>query len=258
MAGEKTLRDNVSRVKGPSPLGRSIFVGLRLSDAICQFVALDRGFLVQEIGHLPGSALSVFSHSNGQLNPYYGLLVAMSLGSGLKQAFHMAFISEQEISVGSAFMIGFFNIVLNTVNVLAGVWSMTSQAPSSDSIFDILSEPSIAIGTALYVVGILTELISEIQRQSFKKNPANKGKPYGGGLFSLATNINYGGYVLCRAGFALTSGGWGWGLFNFFFFFYDFVSRGVPVLDQYCTTRYGGAWEAIKSRVQYRLLPWIY
>lgn len=237
MAGEKKLRDNVSRMKGPSPLGRSVFVGLRLSDAICQFVALDRGFLVQALGHLPGSALSVFSQSNGQLRPYYGLLVAMSLGSGLKQAFHMAFISEQELSVKSGFMIGFFNIVLNTVNVLAGVWSVTSQSPSSDSIFDTLSTPSVAIGTALYTVGILTELFSEIQRQAFKKDPANKGKPYGGGLFSLATNINYGGYILWRAGFALTSGGWAWGLFNFCFFFYDFASRGVPVLDQYCTTR---------------------
>ncbi|CAI7667948.1 unnamed protein product [Penicillium crustosum] len=135
------------------------------------------------------------------------------------------------------FGIGFFNTVFNSTNILFSIWSMTSQSPGSDTWLGVLSSPSVAIGAAAYTVGILTELVSELQRERFKKNPANKGKPYGGGLFSLAININYGAYTLWRGGFALASGGWTWGLFTFSFFFYDFVTRGVPVLDQYCTKR---------------------
>lgn len=149
----------------------------------------------------------------------------------------MGLISEQELSAGQGFGIGFFNTVFNSTNILFSIWSMTSQSPGSDTWLGVLSSPSVAIGAAAYTVGILTELVSELQRERFKKNPANKGKPYGGGLFSLAININYGAYTLWRGGFALASGGWTWGLFTFSFFFYDFVTRGVPVLDQYCTKR---------------------
>ena len=51
------------------------------------------------------------------------------------------------------------------------------------------------------MAGILLELVSELQRKRFKDDPANKGKPYAGGLFSLARSINYGGYTLWRGGY---------------------------------------------------------
>lgn len=121
--------------------------------------------------------------------------------------------------------------------MLFSLWSATSQTPASDGWTGIFCTPSVAIGVGAYLIGISTELLSELQRQRFKKDPANKGKPYGGGLFSLATNINYGAYTLWRGGFALATGGWAWGLFTFSFFFYDFATRGVPVLDRYCTER---------------------
>lgn len=237
MASNKKLKDNLSRVKAPSPLGKSIFVGLRLTDAVWQYAFLHRGWASQLVQQFGGTPLQVLHASSGWLNPYYQLLVAMALGSGLKQAIHMAFISEQELSSGLGFGIGFFNTVFNSTNILFSVWSLTSQSPSPNGSLRVQSTASVAIGVCAYTVGVLTELASELQRRRFKKDPANKGKPYGGGLFSLATNINYGAYTLWRAGFALATGGWAWGLFNFSFFFYDFVTRGVPVLDQYCTQR---------------------
>ena len=238
MAGDKKLHDNLSRVKGPSPLGKSIFVGLRLTDALWQYAFLHRGWASQLVHRLRGTPLPVLDVANGQLYPYYQLFVAMSFGSGLKQAIHMAFISEQELSAASGFGIGLFNTVINSTNILFSIWSSTSQASLSDGwLSTLLSTPSVAIGVGAYTIGILTELFSELQRQRFKKDPANKRKPYGGGLFSLATNINYGAYTLWRAGFALASGGWPWGLFTFSFFLYDFVTRGVPVLDQYCSNK---------------------
>ncbi|KAI2670773.1 hypothetical protein CBS147355_9108 [Penicillium roqueforti] len=237
MASPKKLHDNLSRVKAPSPFGRSIFVGLRLTDAVWQYAFLHNGWGSQLVHWLRGTPLPVLDAANGQLNLYYQLFVAMALGSGLKQAIHMALISEQELSPGLGFGIGFFNTVFNSTNILFSIWSRSSQAPISNTWLGMLSSPSVTIGVTTYTVGILTELLSELQRQKFKKDPANKGKPYGGGLFSLATNINYGAYTLWRGGFALASGGWAWGLFTFSFFFYDFVTRGVPVLDQYCTDR---------------------
>jgi steroid 5-alpha reductase family enzyme len=56
------------------------------------------------------------------------------------------------------------------------------------------------------------ELVSEIQRKFFKDRPENKGKPHGGGLFGLATNVNYGGYTLWRAGCACAASGPVWGV----------------------------------------------
>lgn len=47
---------------------------------------------------LRGTTLPVMETVNGQLNPCYQLLVIMTLGNGLKQATHMAFISEQKKS----------------------------------------------------------------------------------------------------------------------------------------------------------------
>lgn len=240
MAGQKKLHDNLSRVKAPSPLGKSIFIALRLTDALWQNELLYHAWgsqLLQRLGGTPVPHSVMMNAAKGRVNPYCQLLVVMALGSGIKQAIHMAYISEQELSPGSGFGIGLLNTVFNSANVLLSLWSRTSQAPSSDTWLGILSTPSVAIGVSAYTIGILTELIAELQRRKFKKDPANRGKPYGGGLFSLATNINYGAYTLWRGGFALATGGWAWGLFVFSFFFYDFVTRGVPVLDQYCTER---------------------
>ncbi|GLA67146.1 hypothetical protein AtubIFM54640_010123 [Aspergillus tubingensis] len=258
MASDKKLHDNLSRVKAPSPIGKSIFVGLRLMDPFWQVAFLQRGWGSHIISFLRGTPLPVVHATDGRLNPYYQLLVIMALGSGLKQATHMALISEQELSPQLGFGIGFFNTVFNSTNILLAIWSFTSQNPGSDTLLGVLSSPVVAVGTTAYAIGIVTELVSELQRQKFKKDPVNKGKPYGGGLFSLATNINYGAYTLWRGAFALTSGGWAWGLFTFAFFFHDFATRGVPVLDKYCTDRYGEPWSKIKSRVRYRLFPGVY
>ena len=79
--------------------------------------------------------------------------------------------------------------------------------------------------------------MSEIQRKRFKDKPENKGKLYGGGLFGLATNINYGGYTLWRTGYAVAAAGLPWGALTGALAFYDFSTRAIPVLDQYCTDR---------------------
>jgi len=83
----------------------------------------------------------------------------------------------------------------------------------------------------------VTELVSEIQRKAFEDNPQNKGKPYGGGQFGLATNVNYGGYTLWRAGYACVAAGPVWDLIVGGSFAWDFTQRAIPSVDQYFTEK---------------------
>ena len=93
------------------------------------------------------------------------------------------------------------------------------------------------LGLGLYTVGLVTEYASEVDRKRFKNKPENKGKPYGGGLWSWATHINYGGFMLWRAGNAVVAAGLPWGAAIGALFFYDFTTRSIPELDRYCTDR---------------------
>lgn len=159
----------------------------------------------------------------------------MAFGSSFKQILTMLVVSEQDYPPSSALMIALFNTIFNSTNTILSTWTATSRSPSASS--SLAPSPLDLIGPGLYLTGLLVEMISELQRTAFKKDPANKGKPHAGDLFSLARHINYGGYALWRASFAFTAGGWGWGLAVFAFFFYDFAYRGVPVLDAYLSQR---------------------
>lgn len=83
----------------------------------------------------------------------------------------------------------------------------------------------------------MIESAAEIQRRAFKRDLRNAGKPFSGGLFGMARNINYGGHVLWKMGNALAAGGWLWGFLVGGGHLYDFVTRGVPVLDGYCAMK---------------------
>lgn len=260
------LRDNVSRIKEPSPLGKSLFVGLRAADVFWQYNLLTRGWglrLIEKLGGQAVSPLHVFNPlSVTRLQPYYGLVSLLSIGSSVKQIIHIIFVSEQAMSLGSGVAIPAFNTIYNTVNTLLSLWAVTSpvsSVPELGTLTDTFSSsPLVAVGLGAYTVGLLVEAVSEFQRKGFKQDPKNQGKPYGGGLFSLATNINYGGYTVWRAGYAMVCGGFAWAATTFGFFFYDFTSRGVPVLEEYMTQRYGDAYKQIKSRVRYSLIPGIW
>ncbi|OOQ81860.1 membrane protein [Penicillium brasilianum] len=261
----KALRDNVSRVKKPSPVGKGMFVCLRMADVLWQYNLLYRGWgtrLIEKLGgHPVHSSQLLYPAAISGLQPYYVLVNFLALGSSLKQVVHIVFVSEQAMDVGSGIAVACFNTVFNTVNTLLSLWTLTSSAasiPKSNSLLDTLSVPLITVGVGAYSLGLLVEATSEFQRKTFKQDPKNQGKPYGGGLFSLATNINYGAYTIWRTGYALTCGGLAFGAMTFAFFFHDFASRGVPVLNQYMSERYGDAYREIKNRVRYSLIPGIY
>ena len=119
------LRDNVSRTKASSPVGRTLFVVLRAADFFLQYKLLYGGLGIQLIEYLGGRAMpssQVLAPLTATgLQPYYGLVTLFPLGSTIKQSVHMLFVSEQELSVGSGVTIPIFNTIFNTLNTLVSL-----------------------------------------------------------------------------------------------------------------------------------------
>jgi len=180
------------------------------------------------------------------LTPYHTLLTTFAVTAALKQIIWQLFISEQKMPATFALIVASFNTFFNTVNTLLSLHSWTSPASGASAL---------PIGTLLFFVGIGVELVSEIQRKIFKADKKNAGKPYGGGLWAYATNINYGGYTLWRAGYACVAGRLSWGGLVGAFVGSDFLNRAVPSMDRYCHAKYGRDWERIRDRTKWKLIP---
>lgn len=232
---ESKKKDLISRGDyTPTPVGKATFVLLRAFDVFIQYSVLHGAGtgLLHRVGlrTLPPSIPSNtgLSALDGLgLSPYRLVLLGMAAGSAAKQDYWAVFLSGEPMDVNNAIAISVFNTVFNSISSYAFLIRATSASLESD-----FPQPALVVGSALYVIGILTELVSEMQRKRFKKDAKNKGKPFTGGLWSFARHINYGGYTLWRAGYALTGGGWIMGALVGTFFFMDFARRAVPVLNE--------------------------
>lgn len=239
------------RGKRSTPAGTTLLVVLRLADVALQYMILSRwGPLLI---NLLGGQITEIAQNNTTgdflgLQPYYFGILACAFGASWKQIYWVLFTSEQECPVVAAIMIGVFNTVFNSINAMLSLWAWSSAA-----VAEPISSTFFILGIALFSVGIFFEQYSEIQRKRFKSDPANKGKPFAGGLFSVALNINYGGYTLWRAGYAMVAAGWVWGSFIGVFFFYDFYARALPILDKYCIERVSSAWFMLVYEMDFQL-----
>ncbi|CAD0092013.1 unnamed protein product [Aureobasidium vineae] len=264
-------------IKQSSPLGTGLFIGLRSLDPVLQYGLLAKGIAAPAIYKLGGKTLAqgppVTNALLGglALSPYRLILLGMAAGSAIKQNYWLVGICQEEFPPLSAVEVSVFNTVFNSVNSLLFTCSMTSASVNGEH----FPQTPLLVGSALYLVGIFTETFSEWQRLQFKKNPANKGKVYTGGLFRFARHINYAGYTLWRAGYALAAGGWTWGAIVGAFFSYNFISDGIPELNRYCqervscpqakycftantTFQYGEQWQNYRKQTPYKLFPYIY
>jgi protein-S-isoprenylcysteine O-methyltransferase Ste14 len=259
---ESRAKDLIARgVYTSTPVGKALFVVLRSLEPFLQYQVLAHGAgtsLLHRAGLRtlpPGPA----AHTGFPLVDRLGLssyrlvLLGMTIGSAVKQSIWVTTISGEPMDVPTAVIVSLFNTFLNGLNNYAFLLTATSASMTSD-----FPQPQLIVGSALYATGLLTELVAEIQRKRFKSDPKNKGKPYTGGLWSLARHINYGAYTIWRAGYAMAGGGWIWGALVGGFFFSDFVRRGVPLLNEYCEKRYGEDWDKFKKQTKYRLIPGVY
>ncbi|CAI6298016.1 unnamed protein product [Periconia digitata] len=259
---ESKSKDLISRGDHtPTPFGKAVFFLARAADPFLQYSILAHGLgtgLLHRVGirTLPAGlpAHTGISLIDGlELSPYRLVLLGMAVGSAVKQNIWVTLLSGEPMATHNSLAVGAFNTVFNSLSTYAFLIRATSASMESD-----FPQPALLVGGALYVTGILTELVAEIQRKRFKADPKNKGKIYTGGLWQFARHINYGGYTLWRAGYALVGGGWGLGALVGAFFFWDFSQRAVPVLSEYCEKRYSNDWKKFTEQTKYRLIPGVY
>lgn len=242
--------------RGSSPVGTSIFVGLRLLDGFVLQRALQlwdpmpgllsRFGITSKISPAGGLPVQIL---NQTLTPFQAVIWAMSIGSAVKQSIWILGVSKEPMYADGAVMISIFNTLVNSLNTLAfGLAGNNST----------WSETGLYASITLYAAGILIELVAEIQRKRFKDDPKNAGKAYSGGLFAYARSINYFGYTIWRGAFALAGGGVIWGSLITAVLAWDFCNRAIPVMDEYCSKRYGEQWRAVKRRVPYAFCPGLY
>jgi protein-S-isoprenylcysteine O-methyltransferase Ste14 len=245
----------------PTPLGKATFFILRGIEPVLQYSILAHGLgtsVLHRVGLRtlpPGlpthTGISLIDGLG--LSPYRLVLLGMAVGAAVKQNIWVTALSGEPMPVTGAIAVGVFNAVFNSLSTYAFLTTATSASTEAD-----FPQPALLIGGSLYVVGIMTELIAEVQRKRFKANPDNKGKAYTGGLWSFARHINYGGYTIWRAGYAMVGGGYTLGALVGAFFAWDFTQRAIPILSEYCEKRYGVQWEEFKQKTPYQLIPYIY
>ncbi|KAJ9650558.1 hypothetical protein H2198_010137 [Neophaeococcomyces mojaviensis] len=252
----KKSRDLIVRGNySPSPISSSIiFVGLRAFDGFIFQRALQvlnpipllcarLGLSIPPPPPTGGPPLAMSSHD---LTPFQAVLWSMAIGSAVKHIAWYILISKETMDPSSAFIVGLFNLVINSLNTLA--FSFASVNPTWSTKLLYASVP-------MYTAGIMIEFIAEWQRKQFKDDPKNQGKPYSGGLFGYARSINYFGYTMWRASFATAGGGLIWGALTMSGFCYDFTHRAIPILDEYCAKRYGAQWQEVKRKVPHAFFP---
>lgn len=244
------LHDYVSRTKKPSPLGTTVFICTRLLGPILAYRILGHGLASNWLNAL-GLIIRVADKGPDQPSIFFSLSISqwlillMACVSTIKHIHWVLFISEQELPPFTGLFLGGLESMTDSLNSWLFMHNFSfpsslSSSSSTDSNNVSLAPPipglslRIIIGALLFDFGITIEWAAEIQRRAFKRDLRNAGKPFCGGLFGLARNINYGGHVLWKMGNALAAGGWVWGLLVGGGHLYDFVTRGVPVLDSYC------------------------
>lgn len=247
-------------VKKINTSGNLTFVGLRAVEPLIQYGILARGLTSGVLNKAGVQTLPAGPPNTGTfldalgLSPYRLILLGMSSGAALKQIYWLLGISEEEMTPAAGATISVFNVIWNGINSILFTCAATSASLSSSSKFP---QTPLLVGSALYAVGFSVELAAEVQRKTFKKDPKNSGKLCTTGLWSLSRHINYAGYMLWRVGYAMASGGYIWAAVTGGFFAGDFLSRAIPLLDDYCAKKYGSQWDAYVQQTPYGFFPYI-
>lgn len=113
------------------------------------------------------------------------------------------------------------------------------------------------LGLLLFLLGTCINMWPEYTRHIWKSDPANTGRLYTGGMFSMCRHINYFGEVLSFVGFALVSAAL-WNLWIPFVMGVGLMVFSVPELDAYLSTRYTTDWAAYVDSVHCQMIPLVW
>ncbi|KND01898.1 uncharacterized protein SPPG_03688 [Spizellomyces punctatus DAOM BR117] len=236
------LTPQVSRSVHLTP-AKTLFVALRTADPILQYLIFAKGWgnaLFRVLG------LTAATPVIGILSPRQKLLVGFAAVGAVRQIYWCLHISENALTPAESLHVSLFNLLTDTLNTLVSLsvpaWHLTLRQYT---------------GTLLFCIGSVVETLSELQRKWFKERKENKNKVVTEGLWKGARHINYGGYVLWRGGYALSTGNL-YALWNPIMHIWDFTARGIPVLDHYMSHKYKEQWGEYKRQTPYKLFPYIW
>ncbi|MEE4013345.1 DUF1295 domain-containing protein [Roseibium sp. FZY0029] len=117
---------------------------------------------------------------------------------------------------------------------------------------------SLLDGAALVMVltGSFLNSWSELQRKWWKRDPANRGQCYTGGLFAYSMHINYFGDTVLFTGWALLTHSLV-ALSAPAFMAVSFITFHIPALDAYLSRKYGAQFDAYAARTR-KFIPFVY
>ncbi|KAK4994556.1 hypothetical protein LTR66_005445 [Elasticomyces elasticus] len=234
-----------ARRKGTSVSGILTFVALRALDLPIQYCLLRYNVGARLIRYLGGTPIIIPPANTATilgLPSYYAAIILLATGSAAKQIFWATRVSEQVLPPPFAILLSAYNTALNSINTVHSVWAWSSNSMSNSSTYSLTQ----GVGFLLYATGLFTEWYCEMQRKRSKEDPRNKGKPYSGGLFGLASNIDYGGYTLWRTGYATFCAGLPWAGVMTAWLAEDFCGRAIPSMEGYCENKYGDQWREVR------------
>jgi protein-S-isoprenylcysteine O-methyltransferase Ste14 len=108
----------------------------------------------------------------------------------------------------------------------------------------------------LFVVGCFLNSAGEIKRNTWKKNPENKGKIYTEEFFKYSRHINYFGDILWVTAYALMTRNWYAATIPAFLFCF-FAFYNAPKLDKYLKNKYGKEYDDYATKTK-MLIPFIF
>ena len=109
---------------------------------------------------------------------------------------------------------------------------------------------------AVYAVGWIVSTWAEVDRMLWKRDPANKGKCYTGGLWRYSAHINYFGETLMWSAIATLTAVW-WTAWLPLSMAAGFVWYHIPGLDKYLSQRYGAEFDEYQ-RTTSHFIPFVY
>jgi steroid 5-alpha reductase family enzyme len=132
---------------------------------------------------------------------------------------------------------------------LQGLWVLLTAAAALAVITGGVSKPLGIIGIvgiAIWLAGLLIEIVADQQKSRFKRDPANQGKFISTGLWAWSRHPNYFGEIVLWIGMAIVAipvlQGWQWATLISPVFVYFLLTKvsGVPMLEDKADERWGG------------------